>query len=72
MSLLEADRLDVSFGTLHAVRGLSLRLDRGECLALVGESGSGKSVTARALAGLAGRGASVTADRLAFESSFAR
>ncbi|MGW2888764.1 dipeptide ABC transporter ATP-binding protein [Streptomyces griseoruber] len=69
MSLLDIDGLDVSFGTLHAVRDVSLRLDRGECLALVGESGSGKSVTARALAGLAGRGASVTARRLTFDGT---
>lgn len=69
MSLLDIDGLDVSFGTLHAVRDLSLHLDRGECLALVGESGSGKSVTARALAGLAGRSASVTARRLAFDGT---
>ncbi|MFJ9245621.1 dipeptide ABC transporter ATP-binding protein [Streptomyces sp. NPDC101776] len=69
MSLLDIDGLDVSFGSLHAVRDLSLHLDRGECLALVGESGSGKSVTARALAGLAGRGASVTAGRLAFDGT---
>lgn len=34
---------------IHAVNGVSLRLERGRTLALVGESGSGKSTTARAL-----------------------
>jgi oligopeptide/dipeptide ABC transporter ATP-binding protein len=34
-------------GTVKAVDGVSLRLDRGETLALVGESGCGKSTTAR-------------------------
>jgi len=35
-----------------AVRSVSFRLDKGECLGLIGESGSGKSVTALSLMGL--------------------
>lgn len=34
---------------IHAVNGVSLRLEKGRTLALVGESGSGKSTTARAV-----------------------
>ncbi len=51
--LLEVRRLSISFAkdgaAVPAVRDVSLRLDKGETLAVVGESGSGKSVTALAL-----------------------
>ena len=47
--VLDIRNLSVSFGrgatAVHAVKELSLHVDRGETLAIVGESGSGKSVT---------------------------
>ena len=50
MSLLEIKNLGVSFGDgtteIKAMQGASLKINRGETVALVGESGSGKSVTA--------------------------
>jgi peptide/nickel transport system ATP-binding protein len=50
--MLEVDQLEVTFGAIHAVRGVSFSVAPGETLGLVGESGCGKSSLARALVGL--------------------
>ena len=51
--ILKIDNLHVSFdsyaGEVHAVRGVSLEVHKGEVLAIVGESGCGKSVTAQTI-----------------------
>jgi len=47
--LLEIERLNIAFGSVPAVRDLSLSIAAGEALGLVGESGSGKSVTSLAI-----------------------
>lgn len=51
MTLLAADRLEVRYGPIIAVRGLSLTLNAGEILCLVGPNGAGKSSTTLALSG---------------------
>jgi peptide/nickel transport system ATP-binding protein len=62
--VLEVDGLSVAFptddGLVHAVRGVSYQLRRGEVLGIVGESGSGKSVTSLAVMGLLPSSARVT------------
>jgi oligopeptide transport system ATP-binding protein len=54
--ILDIQDLKVRFrtaeGTVHAVNGISYRLDEGETLAIVGESGCGKSVSMMSILGL--------------------
>ncbi|MGC4026488.1 MAG: ABC transporter ATP-binding protein [Mesorhizobium sp.] len=50
---LELDRVKVIYDGFHALKDVSLAVERGEAFGLVGESGSGKSTILRAIAGLA-------------------
>ncbi|MCR2785516.1 MULTISPECIES: ABC transporter ATP-binding protein [unclassified Microbacterium] len=72
MTALQAAGLRIAFGEATPVKGITLSVARGECLAIVGESGAGKSLTARALLGLAPDGARVTADELTVDGVDAR
>ena len=51
-TLLELDRIEVRYGTVAAVRDLSLAVDRGEIVGLIGPNGAGKSTTLHAIMGL--------------------
>jgi len=50
--VLELEEVEVRYGAVPAVRGLSLRLDRGEIVGLIGPNGAGKSTTLHAIMGL--------------------
>ena len=50
---LEVHDLDVRYGRVHAVRGVSVTLAAGEIVAVLGANGAGKSSLLRALLGLA-------------------
>jgi branched-chain amino acid transport system ATP-binding protein len=51
--LLEVGSLEVRYGGVEAVRGLSFSVEEGQILALIGANGAGKSSTLLALSGLA-------------------
>ena len=50
--LLKVERLDVHYGGIQAVRGVSFSLREGEQATLIGANGAGKSSTVRAITGL--------------------
>ena len=52
MSVLDVRDLQVSYGGIRAVKGISLAVEQGELVCLIGANGAGKSSTLRALSGL--------------------
>ena len=52
MSLLELAETHVHYGGIHALKGISIGVDRGQIVTLVGANGAGKSTTLRAISGL--------------------
>ena len=50
--MLEIDSVDVFYGRVQALHGVSIRVERGEIVTLIGANGAGKSTTLRAISGL--------------------
>jgi branched-chain amino acid transport system ATP-binding protein len=51
-ALLEVDGLDVYYGAVHALKGVSLRAETAEIVTLIGANGAGKTTLLRAISGL--------------------
>jgi branched-chain amino acid transport system ATP-binding protein len=51
-ALLEIRDLNVTYGVIHALKGINLEVREGEIVALVGANGAGKSTVLKALSGL--------------------
>lgn len=50
--MLEINQLEVSYGSIHALHGISLKVPQGAIVTLIGANGAGKSTTLRAISGL--------------------
>lgn len=62
MSLLEVQGLKVSYGGIHAVRGIDFQVDEGELVCLIGANGAGKSSILKGLLGVVHANGKVTFD----------
>ncbi len=50
--LLELAKLEVSYGGIHAVKGIDLEVGQGELVCLIGANGAGKTTTLKGICGL--------------------
>jgi branched-chain amino acid transport system ATP-binding protein len=52
MAMLELKNVHTYYGHIHALKGVSLTVERGEIVTLIGSNGAGKSTTIRTISGL--------------------
>ena len=52
MSLLELKNIVIAYGKVESLKGLTLRVEKGEIVTLLGSNGAGKSTTLRTISGL--------------------
>ncbi|MEF3273375.1 MAG: ABC transporter ATP-binding protein [Chloroflexus sp.] len=52
MALLELQNVHTYYGKIHALKGISISVEKGEIVTLIGSNGAGKSTTLRTISGL--------------------
>lgn len=52
MALLEIENLEVNYGMIKALKGVSFEVNKGEIIALIGANGAGKTTTLHAISGI--------------------
>ena len=45
MSMLKVEGLNVYYGSIHAIKGVSFEVNQGEIVTMIGANGAGKSTT---------------------------
>jgi branched-chain amino acid transport system ATP-binding protein len=52
MAMLEVNDINTYYGNIHALRGISITVEKGEIVSLIGANGAGKTTTLRTICGL--------------------
>jgi len=52
MAILEVENVHTYYGHIHALKGVSVNVDKGEIVTLIGANGAGKSTTLKTISGL--------------------
>lgn len=52
MTMLNVDNIHTYYGNIHALNGISLKIEKGEIVTLIGGNGAGKTTTLRTISGL--------------------
>ena len=52
MAMLEVKDLEVYYGVIQAIKGISFHVDEGEVIALIGANGAGKTTTLQTITGM--------------------
>src|SRR5690349_25036826 len=52
MALLEIEGVDAFYGRIQALRGVTMKVEKGEIVALIGSNGAGKTTSLRTISGL--------------------